>query len=87
VSRANSQSDGPHKQQCGIDDHAAHRWRIAADHCSPFARRGGIGGPPVKGVGHAQFGTFDRMFVITMSGTESGNAHDVTSTRTTFFTR
>ena len=34
-----------------------------------------------------QFGTLARMFVITMSGTDGGKAHEVTSTRTTFFTR
>ena len=32
-------------------------------------------------------GTFARMFVITMSGTEAGKRQNVTSTSTTDFTR
>jgi hypothetical protein len=33
-----------------MEDHDAHRCRIAADHGWPFARRGGNFGPPVNGV-------------------------------------
>lgn len=33
-----------------MDDHAAHRSRIAADHCCPLALCFDSGGPPVEGV-------------------------------------
>ena len=49
VSRANFQSDGCHRRQCGMVDHVTHRCRISADRSCPLPRRrSGSFGPPVN---------------------------------------